>query len=56
MDTFHCGLCNEPVNLTTDLPCDETGKFVHEDCYVNRITGQKGIALPLPSLANNIHS
>ena len=50
MDTFDCALCHQPVNLTTDLACDETGKAVHEQCYVDRITGNKDTAIPFPRL------
>jgi hypothetical protein len=50
MDTLNCALCNHPLNLTTDLACDETGKAVHEQCYVDRITGKKDTAIPLPRL------
>jgi hypothetical protein len=32
-----CALCDEPVNLSTDLQADENGKSVHEECYVKRI-------------------
>jgi hypothetical protein len=34
-----CVLCAKPVNLQTDLCADENGKAVHQDCYVNHITG-----------------
>jgi hypothetical protein len=50
--TLLCALCNETANPTTVLPCEETGKAVHEDCYVNRITGKQGTAIPLSRLAN----
>jgi hypothetical protein len=52
MKTLNCALCNQPVDLTIDLACNETGKAVHERCYVDRITGKKDIALPLPRLQN----
>ena len=32
-------LCSKPVELTVDLNADENGKAVHEQCYVNRISG-----------------
>jgi hypothetical protein len=49
MSTLNCALCSQPVNLTIDLVCDETGKAVHEQCYVDRITGGKDTALPPPA-------
>lgn len=52
MNSLNCALCNQPVDLTVDLPCDETGKAVHEECYVDRITGKKNTAFPLPRLQN----
>jgi hypothetical protein len=52
MNTLSCALCNQPVDLTIDLACNETGNAVHEQCYVDRITGKKDIALPLPRLQN----
>jgi hypothetical protein len=52
MDTLNCALCNEPVNISTDLACDETGKAVHEQCYVDRITRKKDTAIPLPRSRN----
>jgi hypothetical protein len=32
-----CTICSKPVDLTVDLYADESGKAVHEDCYVKRI-------------------
>ena len=52
MNTFNCALCNQPVDLTIDLACNETGEAVHEQCYVDRITGKKDTELPLPRLKN----
>jgi hypothetical protein len=34
-----CSLCSKPVDLTTDLNADETGKTVHQECYLDRLTG-----------------
>ncbi|MGA8439678.1 MAG: hypothetical protein WB762_12195 [Candidatus Sulfotelmatobacter sp.] len=34
-----CILCCKAVDLRTDLNADENGKSVHEDCYVNRLSG-----------------
>jgi hypothetical protein len=34
-----CVLCNQSVNLTVDLHCDESGQAVHGECYFNRIVG-----------------
>jgi hypothetical protein len=34
-----CILCNNPIDLRSDLSADENGKAVHEACYVKRITG-----------------
>jgi hypothetical protein len=48
MSNLNCALCSEPVNLSIDLACDETGKVVHEQCYVDRIKGEK-IRLPPPA-------
>jgi hypothetical protein len=48
MDIHHCVLCSKPVDLRIE-PCDENGMPVHEDCYVNRITGKRGTDL-LPLL------
>jgi hypothetical protein len=50
MNALNCVLCNQPVNLTIDLACNETGEAVHEQCYIDRITGKKDTALPLPRL------
>jgi hypothetical protein len=33
-----CALCSKAVDLTIDLSADESGKTVHEQCYVNRIS------------------
>ena len=32
-----CAVCSNPINLTSDLFADESGKAVHEDCYVKRL-------------------
>jgi predicted nucleic acid-binding Zn ribbon protein len=37
-----CVLCSKPVDLRVDLCSDENGKAIHEDCYVQRVTGQHG--------------
>jgi hypothetical protein len=37
-----CAICNKAVNLSADLTADENGKAVHEDCYVNHVTGSHG--------------
>ena len=37
-----CKICNKPVDLRVDLSADENGKAVHENCYVHRITNQRG--------------
>jgi hypothetical protein len=50
MEPLNCPQCNQPVNLTIDLVCDESGNAVHEQCYVDRITGNKDTAIPLPHL------
>jgi hypothetical protein len=34
-----CVLCNQSVDLTVDLQCDESGQALHGDCYFNRIVG-----------------
>jgi hypothetical protein len=51
MNTLNCALCNLPVDLTIDLACDETGKAVHERCYMDRITGKKDTGIPPPPFA-----
>ena len=33
-----CALCSKPVDLLIDLSADESGKAVHEECYVTRLT------------------
>jgi len=33
-----CKICNQAVDLNTDLIADENGKAVHEHCYVQHIT------------------
>jgi hypothetical protein len=33
-----CILCNQTVNLSTDLTADENGKAVHAECYLKHIT------------------
>ena len=33
-----CALCSKPVDLLVDLTADESGKAVHEECYVKRLT------------------
>jgi predicted amidophosphoribosyltransferase len=35
-----CSICGEPVNLQT-ATCDEHGKAVHEECYVQKILARK---------------
>jgi hypothetical protein len=50
-----CAICSKPANLRIDLPADENGNAVHEDCYVNRFFSARSdraapnstIALPL---------
>jgi hypothetical protein len=37
-----CTLCGKSVNLQFDLSGDETGKAVHEQCYVRRIAASLG--------------
>jgi hypothetical protein len=37
-----CLICSKPVDLTADLSADETGKAVHTECYVKRITTPQG--------------
>jgi hypothetical protein len=34
-----CILCNKAINLSVDLSSDGDGKAVHEECYVEHITG-----------------
>jgi hypothetical protein len=36
---FLCAFCNKPIDLTIDLNAAENGMTVHEQCYVNKITG-----------------
>jgi hypothetical protein len=42
-----CLICSKPVNLQTDLCADESGKAVHADCYIKRITGAHGSKPPI---------
>jgi len=49
MDIHRCVLCSKPVDLRIE-PCDENGMPVHEDCYVNRITGKRGTDVRLAPL------
>jgi hypothetical protein len=39
-----CIICGKPLDLRVDLSADESGKAVHEACYVERITNQHGIS------------
>jgi hypothetical protein len=39
---FKCAICGHPVNLELDRNTDETGKAVHEDCYVSRLSSKRG--------------
>jgi len=33
-----CAICSKAVNLSVDLTADESGKAVHEECYVQHVT------------------
>jgi hypothetical protein len=33
-----CTICNKTVDLSVDLNANESGKAVHEECYVEHIT------------------
>jgi hypothetical protein len=33
-----CVICSKPVDLSVDLSADESGKAVHTECYVKRIS------------------
>lgn len=39
-----CSICGEPVNLQT-AACDEDGKAVHEECYVQKMLDEKPPAM-----------
>ena len=32
-----CSICNLPINLELDRSADETGKPVHEICYLRKL-------------------
>jgi hypothetical protein len=36
--SISCMLCCQPVDLQRDLQTDESGKAVHENCYVKHVT------------------
>jgi hypothetical protein len=38
---FLCGLCDTPVNLTTDRNADQKGKPIHQKCDMDLLTGKK---------------
>jgi hypothetical protein len=38
---FVCHICNEPINLETDLATDENGRSLHGDCYSKQIKAQE---------------
>jgi hypothetical protein len=38
-----CIICSKLLDLRVDLSADENGKAVHEACYVERMTNQRGI-------------
>ena len=45
-----CVLCNQSVNLTVDLHCDESGQGVHGERYFNRIEGNPAMGdAPCPT-------
>jgi hypothetical protein len=47
-----CNICSKPVDLTVDLCSDESGKPIHEDCYVKHIMGSRA-GNPLASILMN---
>jgi hypothetical protein len=40
-----CGICNEPVRLETSKT-DETGRAVHEECYILKVKLHRPTTLP----------
>ncbi|MGC2551446.1 MAG: hypothetical protein WA437_14355, partial [Candidatus Sulfotelmatobacter sp.] len=36
-----CNICNKRVDLSVDLFADESGKAVHEECYVKHVTSSR---------------
>jgi hypothetical protein len=40
-----CTICAKAVDLNVDLFADESGKVVHEECYVNHIARRKPAAV-----------
>ena len=48
---FVCHICNEPINLETDLATDEHGRSLHGDCCMKQIEAQ-ATAERVPSSAN----
>ena len=51
---FPCSICNELVELET-AKTDETGKTVHEECYVQKIS-LKGSIRPPPITSDARHN
>ena len=45
-----CVMCGRPVSEMVDINIDENGKGVHEQCYVDRLTGKSDTTAPLPFL------
>jgi hypothetical protein len=34
---FVCHICNQPMNLETDLATDERGQSLHGDCFAKQV-------------------
>jgi hypothetical protein len=47
-----CKICDKPVDLTVDLCADETGKAIHANCYVQRMTSQNPASSPATVIAD----
>lgn len=41
---IHYTLCNQPVDLQTDLSADENGMAIHEKCYVKHVAKGKSLS------------
>jgi hypothetical protein len=44
---YFCPICNEPVKLET-VKADEDGHPVHEDCYLDKLSGKIPVTVRKP--------
>jgi predicted nucleic acid-binding Zn ribbon protein len=47
---FTCPMCGQPIDLDRDYAADESGKIMHESCYVQRLSARQNDP-PDPSYA-----